>query len=208
MRLSERAGGYQIAVFTDPTPLRAGPVDVSVFVQDAETGEPAAEGVEWHGASGAAGPARRGRRHAGDDGAATNKLFRSALFELPETGWWDIEATVDGGRGQARIRFDRGGRRPSSQLAGRGAVGRLAGLGDPAVRHPSDANKTAGAAKGAIVTASASAMNLSTAARPISWAGVISRILHIPGLKAGCILSHANRVLAAPSLIFPTRRLC
>src|SRR5258708_34204239 len=41
LRLSERAGGYRITVFTDPTPLRAGPVDVSVFVQDADTGEPA-----------------------------------------------------------------------------------------------------------------------------------------------------------------------
>jgi hypothetical protein len=41
MRLSERAGGYRVTVFTDPTPLRAGPVDVSVFVQDADTGEPA-----------------------------------------------------------------------------------------------------------------------------------------------------------------------
>jgi len=35
LRLWERAGNYKVAVFTDPTPLRAGPVDVSVFVQDA-----------------------------------------------------------------------------------------------------------------------------------------------------------------------------
>ena len=42
MRLSERMGGYQVTVFTSPAPLRAGPVDVSVFVQDADTGEPAA----------------------------------------------------------------------------------------------------------------------------------------------------------------------
>ena len=39
VRLRERAGGYQIAVFTSPTPFRAGPVDVSVLVQDAATGE-------------------------------------------------------------------------------------------------------------------------------------------------------------------------
>ncbi len=38
VRLRQRSGGYQIAVFTEPTPLRAGPVDVSVLVQDAETG--------------------------------------------------------------------------------------------------------------------------------------------------------------------------
>src|SRR5437588_12678333 len=39
VRLCERAGNYQLAVFTAPTPFRAGPVDVSVLVQDAATGE-------------------------------------------------------------------------------------------------------------------------------------------------------------------------
>src|SRR5262249_156491 len=39
VRLSQRAGGYQVTVFTEPTPLRAGPVDVSVLVQDAATGQ-------------------------------------------------------------------------------------------------------------------------------------------------------------------------
>src|SRR5262245_62779881 len=38
-RLSERVGGYRVSVFTSPTPFRAGPVDVSVLVQDADSGE-------------------------------------------------------------------------------------------------------------------------------------------------------------------------
>ncbi len=105
MRLSVRAGDYRVTVFTDPTPLRAGPVDVSVFVQDADTGEPAA------GARIMVQAAPRGRPneavcHAATAELATNKLFQSAIFELSETGWWDIEATVDGERGQARVRFD------------------------------------------------------------------------------------------------------
>ena len=37
--LLERANGYQVAVFTSPTPLRAGPVDISVLVQDTSTRE-------------------------------------------------------------------------------------------------------------------------------------------------------------------------
>jgi len=37
VRLSERQGGYQITAFTSPTPFRAGPVDISVLVQDAAT---------------------------------------------------------------------------------------------------------------------------------------------------------------------------
>ena len=40
VRLSERQGNYRITVFTSPTPLRAGPIDLSVFVQDVTTGEP------------------------------------------------------------------------------------------------------------------------------------------------------------------------
>ncbi len=104
VRLSERLGGYQVTVFTSPAPLRAGPVDVSVFVQDADTGEPA-EGVAV-----AVRAAPRGRPDEVVGGpataeAATNKLFRSALLDLPESGEWEFEATVDGERGQARERF-------------------------------------------------------------------------------------------------------
>src|SRR5262245_59336548 len=39
LRLSEHKGDYRITVFTSPTAMRAGPVDVSVLVQDATTGE-------------------------------------------------------------------------------------------------------------------------------------------------------------------------
>ena len=39
LRLSRSEGNYRISVFTAPTPFRAGPVDISVLVQDAITGE-------------------------------------------------------------------------------------------------------------------------------------------------------------------------
>ena len=39
MRSVRKKGGYQITVFTAPTPFRAGPVDISVLVQDASTGD-------------------------------------------------------------------------------------------------------------------------------------------------------------------------
>ena len=79
MRLSERAGGYRVTVFTDPTPLRAGPVDVSVFVQDADTGEPAA-GVRVDCASGAARPAGPGRRPCGDGGGGDEQALPVGYF--------------------------------------------------------------------------------------------------------------------------------
>jgi hypothetical protein len=40
VRVSREQSGYRITVFSSPSPLRAGPVDISVLVQDARKGEP------------------------------------------------------------------------------------------------------------------------------------------------------------------------
>jgi len=105
VRLSKRQGGYRITVFTEPTPFRAGPVDISVLVQDARTGEPDAQ------VRVAVRVAPRGRPgesilHPATSESATNKLFRAAVFEIPEPGWWEIEVTVEGGRARARVWFE------------------------------------------------------------------------------------------------------
>ena len=44
--------------------------------------------------------------HAATTELATNKLFQSAIFSCRRTGWWDIEATVDGERVPVHLRFD------------------------------------------------------------------------------------------------------
>ncbi len=105
MRLSERMGGYQVTIFTNPTPLRAGSVDISVFVQDADTGEPAA-GVRIIVQAAPRGQSDQAVIQEATTAAATNKLFQSAIFELPESGWWNIEAKVDGEKGQGSVHFD------------------------------------------------------------------------------------------------------
>jgi hypothetical protein len=104
VRLCERAGDYQLAVFTLPTPFRTGPVDVSVLVQDAATGECVTQ---------ARVTLRLSARGSGQvlecpatSGSASNKLFHEAAFELPEAGWWDAEVSVDGPHGPARARFE------------------------------------------------------------------------------------------------------
>ncbi len=104
LRLREQAGNYQIAVFTSPTPFRAGPVDVSVLVQDAATGECVPE----------ARVTVRLRAHESGQvleypataEAATNKLFHAAVFQLPEPGWWDGDVVVEGPHGPAQMRFE------------------------------------------------------------------------------------------------------
>ena len=104
MRLSERRGEYRITVFTSPTPVRAGLVDISVFIQDASSSEPIPEaGITVHAAS-------RDRpeetiSHPATTEAATNKLYQSALFELPEPGWWDVAVVVDGLSERVEVHF-------------------------------------------------------------------------------------------------------
>jgi hypothetical protein len=104
VRLRERVGGYQITVFTSPTPFRAGPVDVSVLVQDAAT-----EGY----VPDARVTVRLTARGTGEvleyqatTEAATNKLLRAAEFQLPEPGLWDVAVAVEGPHGLALVRFE------------------------------------------------------------------------------------------------------
>jgi hypothetical protein len=103
--LVERAGPYQVAVFTAPTPLRAGPVDVSVLVQDAATGAhvPAARVTIRLTPAGRRGPVLE---YPATEEAATNKLFRAAVFELPSAGRWEVEVRVEGPGGAARVRCE------------------------------------------------------------------------------------------------------
>jgi hypothetical protein len=100
LRLSEQRGPYHIGLFTSPAPLRAGPVDVSVLVQDAATGQALSDAVveitltppEGNGTLQAS--ARRG--------AATNNLFYAAELDLPAPGTWRIEVEISAPQGVER----------------------------------------------------------------------------------------------------------
>jgi hypothetical protein len=103
VRLCQRVGNHQVAVFTSPTPLRAGPVDVSVLVQDPTTGEctPGAEVMLRLTAHGSG----LTLEYPATSAAATNKLFQAADFELPEAGVWEVEVSVKGPQGPVSARF-------------------------------------------------------------------------------------------------------
>jgi hypothetical protein len=104
VRVSERVGPYRVSAFTSPVPLRAGPVDVSVLVQDADTGRPIPDVTVTVGVA----PRERPKdavTHSATTEAATNKLFRDALFDLPEVGTWDVVIEVSGPHGPATTRF-------------------------------------------------------------------------------------------------------
>jgi hypothetical protein len=95
LRFSERKGPYRIGVFTSPTPLRAGLMDVSVFVQDVASGEPVAAAR----ITVCAAPRdSRGETicQRATTAAATNKLFQAAVFEVHKSGWWDVAIRIEG----------------------------------------------------------------------------------------------------------------
>jgi hypothetical protein len=98
MCLSGRQGNYHISVFTAPTPFRAGPVDVSVLVQDASTGNPVTQvQVRVRMTKSGSGALE----YPATSETATNKLLHAAEFVLPEPGAWNLGVQVRGSQGLA-----------------------------------------------------------------------------------------------------------
>ena len=95
LRLSEIAGPYRLSVFTSPSPPRAGRLDVSVLVQDAATGAILPNAAVSVRVASTARPDVL-RTYAATRAAATNKLLRAAICELPAAGGWRIEVSVEG----------------------------------------------------------------------------------------------------------------
>jgi hypothetical protein len=105
VRASVTEAGWRVTVFTAPTPPRAGPVDVSVVVQDAATGRPDPAVRVWVRAEprDRPGPAVEGPATAA---AATNKLLVAVAIDLPGPGWWVFRVQVEGDGRTAEVGFD------------------------------------------------------------------------------------------------------
>jgi hypothetical protein len=95
VELHQEVGPFVVTVFTAPVPLRAGPVDISVLVQDRASGQPVLDGevVVRLKSPGAITLMERATREA-----AQNKLLYSALISLPEEGQWELEVTINQGK--------------------------------------------------------------------------------------------------------------
>jgi hypothetical protein len=104
VRLVEQHGDYQVSVFTAPNPLRAGPVDLSVLVQDTATGQPVPDAQITVTLTAPGRPDTSIRAPATTE-AATNKLFRAALVELPHPGEWHVQVTTTTARAAVQSRF-------------------------------------------------------------------------------------------------------
>jgi hypothetical protein len=105
LSLSRSEGNYRISVFTTPTPCRVGPVDVSVLVQDAITGEVIPKTLVKVCLRLRDQP-REPMCFTATDEAATNKLMKAAVFDLPEPGRWVVQVGIRGEQGSAQIAFE------------------------------------------------------------------------------------------------------
>ena len=116
LRFADRLGDHRVTVFTSPTPLRAGPVDVSVFVQDAETNELALDARVVVTATSQDRPAISLRELA-TTAAATNKLLQAANFDIPQPGSWALTVDIVSPRDTAQARLAVDVARPMPHVA-------------------------------------------------------------------------------------------
>jgi hypothetical protein len=93
VRISQEVGPFVVTVFTAPTPLRAGTVDISAMVQWRENREPvldAALTLALQPRDSDAPPLHV----AATREQATNKLLYAALVDVPAAGPWALVVTV------------------------------------------------------------------------------------------------------------------
>lgn len=88
-------GPYLVTIYSSPTPLRTGEVDVSVLVQDsADAVLDVPVSVEAHPLALADGAGGEPVRLEATRRQATNKLFKAAKFDVAEPGDWEFRVRV------------------------------------------------------------------------------------------------------------------
>ena len=110
---NERTGPYDVTVFTDPSPLQAGPVDVSVMVLRAGTDVIVGEAsilITPEPLDGQPGPGT----YPATREAATNKLLYATKFSLPSPGRWRFVVAITSEDGVATTSFDADAEPPDS----------------------------------------------------------------------------------------------
>ena len=98
VQFRKAAGPFVVTLFSNPSPLRAGPADLSVLVESAQTRAPILDAtVSLHLRS----ESGRETDAAATHERATNKLLYAALAAIPEAGTWEVQVTVSRQAGHA-----------------------------------------------------------------------------------------------------------
>jgi len=100
LQFMRSAGPFAIAVFTTPSPLRAGQVEISLMIQSTENQQPMLDcvaHVQLH---------KEGARTIGSEAThrvAQNKLFYAAPMNVTESGVWELEVAIRQGKNSASV---------------------------------------------------------------------------------------------------------
>ncbi|MHB0870730.1 MAG: FixH family protein [Chloroflexota bacterium] len=102
---SQPAGPYLVTVFTSPSPVRVGIVDVSVLIQRPDSNEAVLDAhvVVSVQPVDHVGPADT---FSATHEQATNKLYHATNVDLPTEGRWRIEVQAFGPEGDGAVGFE------------------------------------------------------------------------------------------------------
>ena len=99
VQVHAETGPFAITLFASPSPLRCGPADLSVLVQDRESLAALVDARVtlrlWHGETELTVDATRAQ--------AQNKLLYAAAVNFPDAGDWNYSVTVRRGSSQATV---------------------------------------------------------------------------------------------------------
>ncbi|HWN99826.1 MAG TPA: hypothetical protein VNS63_11200 [Blastocatellia bacterium] len=100
VQFTKSAGQFVVTVFTTPSPLRAGPVDISLMIQSRENQQPVLDCLAQVQLS---KDGATSIRSEATPQAAQNKLFYAAQVNIPESGLWELEASVRRGDDSVKV---------------------------------------------------------------------------------------------------------
>lgn len=94
VQFEKSSGQFVVTVFATPSPLRAGPVDISLLVRDRKDQQPVFDCQAFiqlckEGAMSIPSQATHEAAH--------NKLFYAAPVKVPESGLWELEVDIQHG---------------------------------------------------------------------------------------------------------------
>lgn len=103
---SKRSGPYSLTVFTSPSPIQVGTVDVSVLVGKRDSASDLIQNAHVKVSARPVGHKGTGGTFDATHSRATNKLFYAANVKLPSEGKWRITVNVSGSQGKGSAAFD------------------------------------------------------------------------------------------------------
>ena len=100
MQFTKSTGPFSVTVFTTPSPLRAGRVDISLLIQSSDNQPPLLDCIA------AVQLRKEGEASMSSEAtheAAQNKVFYAAQMNIPQSGVWDLDVKITRGDESATV---------------------------------------------------------------------------------------------------------